>query len=72
MITNFQTVQDTLIALSAVIGLAVLVAVAIVAAAGLVRRDQARHTRTAVTVPATATIAQQPTQTDDARQLVLR
>jgi hypothetical protein len=72
MITNFQTVQDALIALSAVIGLAVLVAVAIVAAAGLGRRDKARHARTGVTVPAAASIAQQPTQTDDARQLVLR
>jgi hypothetical protein len=70
MISNFQTVQDTLYALATVVGIAVLFALGIVAAAGLTRRDQARHAANGT--PATVKIAQQPTQTDDARQLVLR
>jgi len=69
MISNFQTVQDALYALGAVVGLAIVFSLALIGAAGASRRSR-RHAR--VATPATATIAQQPTQTDDARQLVLR
>jgi hypothetical protein len=69
MASNFQTVQDALYALAAVIGLAIVFSLALIGAAGASRRSH-RHAR--VGTPATATIAQQPTQTDDARQLVLR
>lgn len=70
MSINFQDLQDTLFALATVVGIAVVFALAIVAAAGLTRRDRARNAH--LGTPATAVIAQQPTQTDDARQLVLR
>jgi hypothetical protein len=72
MITNFQTVQDTLIALVTVVGIAVIFAIAIVGASALVQRDKARHARTGTPVPVAAGIAQHATQTDDARELVLR
>jgi hypothetical protein len=70
MITNFQTVQDTLYALATVIGLAVVFAVALIGAAAATQRSRARNSRTGT--PVTATIAQHPVQTDDARELVLR
>jgi hypothetical protein len=70
MIINFQVVQDTLYALATVIGIAVVFAVAIIGAGAATERSRARNSRTAK--PATATIAQHPVQTDDARELVLR
>jgi hypothetical protein len=70
MITNFQTVQDTLYVLATVVGIAVVFAVAIIGAAAATQRSKARNSRTAA--HATATIAQHPVQTDDARELVLR
>lgn len=70
MITNFQMLQDTLYGLAVVIGLAVVFAVAIIGAGAATQRSRARNGRTAT--PATATIAQHPVQTDDARELVLR
>jgi hypothetical protein len=72
MIINFQAVQDTLIALVSVVGIALVFAIAIVGASALVQRDKARHARTGTPVPVTAGIAQHATQTDDARELVLR
>jgi hypothetical protein len=68
MITNFQTVQDTLYALATVIGIAVVFALALIGAAAATKRSKARNRRTGTP----ATIAQHPVQTDDARELVLR
>jgi len=71
MIINFPAVTQLIIALSAVVGLAVLIAVGIVAAAWLVERDRARHVRPGR--PAhVETIAQQPTQTDRVLELASR
>ncbi len=70
MITNFQTVQDTLYALITVVGIAVVFALALIAAAGLTQHSRTRKTQ--VGTPAAPKIAQHATQTDDARQLVLR
>jgi hypothetical protein len=70
MITNFQTVQDTLYALATVIGIAVVFAAALIGAGAATQRSRARNHRT--DTPATVTIAQHPVQTDDARELVLR
>jgi hypothetical protein len=69
MITNFQTVQDALIALGTVVGIAIVFAIAIVAAGGLTNRDKKRHARAGT--PAVA-LAQHPVEADSARELVLR
>jgi hypothetical protein len=68
MISNFQTVQDTLYALATVIGIAVVFALAIIGASAATQRSRARNSRTGTP----ATIAQHPVQTDDPRELVLR
>jgi hypothetical protein len=68
-------VQDAIIAISTVAGVAVLFALALIAAAALVRRDRARNAKTAVAVaPGTVTpsFAQQPTQTDRVLELIGR
>jgi hypothetical protein len=68
-------VQDAIIAISTVAGVAVLFALALIAAAALVRRDRARNAKTAVAVaPSTVTpsFAQQPTQTDRVLELIGR
>lgn len=70
MITNFQTVQDSLYALAAVIGIAIVFAGALIGAAAATQRSRAHAHRTGTA--ATVTIAQHPVQTDDARELVLR
>ncbi len=70
MITNFQTVQDTLYALAAVVGIAVVFALALIGAGFATERSKARNRRTGA--HPTETIAQHPVQTDDARELVLR
>jgi hypothetical protein len=70
MSINFTDVQDTIYALISVTGIAVVFALALIAASGLSRRGQKHGTRTGT--PATVTMAQQPTQTDDLRELVLR
>jgi hypothetical protein len=69
MISNFQTVQDALYALATVVGIAIAFSLAYIGAVGASRRSH-RHAQAGT--PATVTIAQQPTQTDDARELVLR
>lgn len=71
MITNFQTVQDSLIALGALIGVVVMFAIAIVAASALTQRDKARNARSSRPVTSSPVLAQYPTQSDD-RELVLR
>jgi hypothetical protein len=70
MITNFQMVQDTLYALATAVGIAVVFAVALIGAGAATQRSKARNSQTVA--PVTATIAQHPVQTDDARELVLR
>ena len=67
MIINFQTLQDTLIALFTVVGIAALVAIGIVAVAGLVERDKRRNREAAALTPS---MALHPTQTDRVRELV--
>ena len=65
MSISLPGVTDAIIAISTVAGIAVLFAFALLGASVLVRRDEARHARTAaVTVPTTPSFAQQPTQTD--------
>jgi hypothetical protein len=62
-----QTLQDALVAIITTVGIAVAVSLAIVAAGAVFERDQAHKARRPGAVP-----AQHPTQTDDARDLVLR
>jgi hypothetical protein len=69
MITSFQTVQDSLIALGIAVGLAIVFAIGIVVAAALSERDKARNARNATPAPV---MAQHLTETDDVRELVLR
>lgn len=71
MIVNFQPLQDTLIAIGSLVGIVVLFAVGILAAAALSQRDKARHTRPSTPVAVGPQMAQHPTQSDD-RELVLR
>jgi hypothetical protein len=69
MTINIQTVQDAIVAVFVTVGIAVALSIAFAAAAGLYERSktQARKAVGAHVVP-----AQHPTQTDDARELVLR
>ena len=67
MSINFQNVQDAIVALVTIAGIAVVLSGALFAAAALWRRGQT-HQPAAIS----ATPAQQPTQLDDARELVLR
>jgi|HubBroStandDraft_5_1064220.scaffolds.fasta_scaffold10217_7 hypothetical protein len=81
MSINLQSVQDSLYALITVAGIAVVFAIAIIGASGLVQRDKARN-RKAVTTPVTvapATVtasditsraAFHPTEIDRVRELV--
>jgi len=71
MTISMQTLHDTLVAIVTTVGIAVALAIAFVAIGAYVERGKARtgklvHARTAVAP------AQHPTQTDDARELVLR
>lgn len=70
MSINFQNVQDVLWALVTVIGIAVVFAGALIGAAAATQRSKARNSGTGA--PRIETIAQQPVQTDNARELVLR
>jgi sensor histidine kinase regulating citrate/malate metabolism len=78
MSINFQTIQDSLFALLTVVGIAVLFAVAIIGASGLVQRDKARNRKAAATTAATlapvtvtaSDVTFHPTQTDRVRELV--
>ena len=63
-----STLHDTLIALTSIIGIAVAVSIAFVAAAALFERGK---NRTASAAHAAVAPAQHPTQTDN-RELVLR
>jgi hypothetical protein len=71
MSISMQTLHDAIVAIIASVGIAVAVSITFVAIGAYVERGKARARRLthagAVIVP-----AQHPTQTDDARQLVLR
>jgi hypothetical protein len=68
MVINFQTVQETLVALAAIVGIVVVFIGATAFAAAAARRDRVRHTPAhALSGP-----AQQPTQTDKVLELASR
>ena len=69
MSINIQTLNDTIIALVTVVGIAAALSLAFIAAGALFERGQkqARRAVRPAHVPAL-----HPTQTDDARELVLR
>jgi hypothetical protein len=69
MTISIQTLQDVLVALVTTVGLAVAVSIAIMAAGGVFKRDQARAARARRPV---AGPAQHPAQTDEAHEPVLR
>lgn len=70
MSISLPGVQDAIIAITTVVGIAVLFAASLLAAAALVRRDRARNrVATAIVTPS---LAQQPTQTDRIPELVSR
>jgi len=69
MSIDIQTLNDTIIALITTVGIAVALSLAFVAAGALARRGRA-HSRSAGRTAAGP--AQHPTQTDSARELVLR
>ncbi|HEY2075858.1 MAG TPA: hypothetical protein VGH53_05935 [Streptosporangiaceae bacterium] len=66
MTINMQTLNDTIVALITTVGIAVALSLAFVTAGAFFERSR-KHASRAVHVP-----AQHPTQTDDARELVLR
>jgi hypothetical protein len=69
MSISIQTLNDTLIALITTVGVAFALSLAFLAASAFARRGRT-HARAAVR--AVAAPAQHPTQTDDARELVLQ
>jgi hypothetical protein len=66
---NMQTLNDAIIALLTTVGIAVALSLAFVAAGAFFERSRKQAGRVARTAHAPA---QHPTQTDDARELVLR
>ena len=68
MTISMQNLQDVLIALLVTIGVAAALSVAFMAAGAFVERGKTRASRAIHAVAP----AQHPTQTDDARELVLR
>jgi hypothetical protein len=75
---TFPGVQDAIIAISTVAGVAILFALALITASALVRRDKVRHAKAAAVVAPTApdavtpSFAQQPTQSDRVLELIGR
>jgi hypothetical protein len=69
MSVSMQSLHDALVAIVTTVGIAVAVSIALVAAGALFERDRAHKTGVRRSGPMSA---QQPTQTDDARDLVLR
>jgi|HubBroStandDraft_5_1064220.scaffolds.fasta_scaffold358080_1 hypothetical protein len=68
MSISIQNLNDVIVALVTVVGIAVVISGALIAASAFFQRGKARTGQpVAATVP-----AQQPTQLDDARELVLR
>jgi len=69
MSISFQALNDTVIALITTVGIAVALSLAFLAAGAFAQRSRT-HVRAATR--AAAAPSQQPTQSDDARELVLR
>ncbi len=69
MSISFQSLNDTIIALVTIVGIAAALSLAFLAAGAIFERGRKHDRRTAHPVHAPA---QHPTQTDDARELVLR
>jgi hypothetical protein len=69
MSISIQSLNDTIIALVTIVGIAAALSLAFVAAGAFFERGRKNHRRTTGQVSAPA---QHPTQTDDVRELVLR
>jgi len=69
--TSIQTLRDAIIAVVVTVGIAAAVSIAFVAIGSWVERGKAQAQKVAHAY-AVAVPAQHPTQTDDARELVLR
>ena len=69
MIITMPALSDTIVALLTVVGIAVILSAAFIAAGALFERSRKQHHPV---TPALHGPAQHPTQTDDARELVLR
>ena len=69
MTINIQTVQDAIVAVFVIVGVAVALSIAFAAAGAFYERGKSQARKA---VGAHAAPAQHPTQTDDARELVLR
>jgi hypothetical protein len=71
MTINMTALHDTLVAIITTVGIAVAVSIALVAIGAFVERGKTRAGKLARSHSVVAP-AQHPTQTDDARELVLR
>jgi hypothetical protein len=71
MTINMPALHDALVAIITTVGIAVAVSLALVAIGAFVQRSKARA-GTLARSHSVAAPAQHPTQTDDARELVLR
>jgi hypothetical protein len=71
MTISIQTLHDAIVAVVATVGIAVALSIAFVAVGTFVERGKVRA-RKVGHAHAVAAPAQHPTQTDDARELVLR
>ncbi len=71
MTINIQTLHDAIVAVITTVGIAVAISLAFVAIGAFVERGKAQ-TRKAAHAHVAAAPAQHPTQTDNARELVLR
>ena len=69
MTINMQTLNDTIVALITTVGIAVALSLAFFAAGAFFERSRKQASRA---VRGAHAPAQHPTQTDDARELVLR
>lgn len=69
MTINMQTLHDVLVAIVTTVGITVAVSIAFIAAGAVFERGQ---TRTPKVRRPGATPVQHPTQTDEARELLLR
>jgi hypothetical protein len=71
MTISMQTLNDAIVAILTTVGVAVAVSIAFVAVGAFVERGKTQA-RKAAHIRAAAVPAQHPTQTDNARELVLR
>ena len=72
MVINFQTVQETLIALATIVGIVVVFVTATVLATAATRRSSQRHSQPGTPARVLTGPAQQPTQTDKVLELASR